>query len=86
MARKRAIGDAAKTMAELSKQMIRAIDGEPVDWTGMSGPGNPNMFFKEIGYISRQELQSIFIKSHQFTPEQRDDFFMSCFAVMTVGG
>jgi hypothetical protein len=52
----------------------------------VSGAGNPNTFFKEIGYIARQELQSIFIKSHQFTPEQRDDFFMNCFAVMSVGG
>lgn len=86
VARKRAIGDSGKVMQELSKQMIRAIDGELVDWTGKSGPGNPNMLFRDVGYVYRQELQNIFIKSHQFTPEQREDFFMNCFSVMTVAG
>lgn len=86
IARKRAAGDRDKTIPELTKQMLRAVDGESVDWMAKFGKGNPVTFWKEIGYVARQQLQAIFLKTHQFTPEQQSDFFTNCVAVMSVGG
>ena len=83
LALKRTRGESGLAIPELARQMVRAIDGHVVDWTGHMGPGNVNALFDQIGYACRQTMSSMFLKMHTMTDEQRIDFFVSCFVVTT---
>lgn len=80
---KRTRGEHLFTMDELTKQMVRAVDGSMADWTGGLGKGNVGNWFDEIGGKCRQQLKNIYAKAHSLTPEEALDFFTDCLAVRT---
>lgn len=83
IALKRARGDGSRALAELAKQMIRAIDGVKVDWT--KGELSPvNKWWNEIGAGCRQLVQAIYHKNHNLSAEDQADFFANCVATRTV--
>lgn len=84
VARQRAQGDSVRTVLELARQMIRANDGVLVDWSRSKKEGNPDIFWREIGYKCRQEIASIFLKTHVLSEEQRSIFFAHCVRALTV--
>ena len=86
LAIKRTRGEGIRVMDEFSKQMIRAIDGKAVDWTGNAGPRSPNTFWNDIGGKYRQQLKNIYAKNHSMDTAEMVDFFSNCFAVRTVAG
>ena len=75
-------GDHMRSLTECSKQMIRAVDGERVDWT-RGAQANVEQFWDEIGHACRQMIQNYYIKTHTLTDEDTIDFFANCIAVRT---
>lgn len=86
LALKRTRGEALRTIDELTKQIIRVIDGHKADWTGTRTAGTVNMFWDEIGPKCRQQLKNIYAKTHTLDLAETTDFFINCVAVRTVGG
>ena len=86
LAIKRTRGEGIRVMDEFTKQMIRAIDGKTVDWTGNAGPRSPNTFWNDIGGKYRQQLKNVYAKNHSMDTAEMVDFFSNCFAVRTVSG
>lgn len=81
----RSRGDHMRLMAELTKQMVRAVDGHKVNWSGKGGPGNVDLWYDAIGAKCRQIIQNHYVKTHALTEEERTDFFENCIAVRTAG-
>jgi hypothetical protein len=80
---RRTRGDALRAADELAKQMVRAIDGKPADWTGAGGAGSVQTFWDEIGGKCRQLLKGHYAKTHMLDTAETADFFASCVAVRT---
>lgn len=77
-------GDQMRALDELTKAMIRAVDGEKVNWE--RGPlANIHSFWTEVGGACRQQLKNIYAKNHTMDVAQATDFFTNCIAVRTVG-
>lgn len=85
LAYKRARGDAHRSVTELSKACIRAVDGVRVRWDGKPGPGDINEFWASIGAKGRQMVRNYYMKTHSVTDEEALDFFSNHFVNMTVG-
>lgn len=83
----RSMANAARAGQEMAKQMIRAVDGVPVNWTGdPSAPGaDPDRFWHEIGPKGRNLLQRIFTQLHAMNEDELVDFFEQCIAVVSTG-
>jgi hypothetical protein len=81
MAYKRSQGDSTQAVNELAKATIRLIDGHKADRTGTVCPGSVNIFWAEIGTKLRQMIQSYYLKTHQLSLEEQQDFFSNCFVV-----
>lgn len=88
LALKRTRGEPARGLSELSKQLIRAVDGCRADWTGQPGPGSVERFWDEIGSKCRQLIQNYYAKTHTLSNEEKYDFLGNCFVVKnaTVSG
>lgn len=71
---------------QLAKQMIRAIDGKAVDWTGELGAANIDQWWEEIGPKCRSIVDRLFVQLHVASQAELSDFFESCVAVRAVGG
>lgn len=85
-AAKRAKGDAMRVIDEMAKQMLRVVDGVPVDWTGSrASAGSVDRFWQEIGGKCRHRLKELYLKNHTMTVEETADFFEKCVAVRTAG-
>lgn len=82
LALKRTRGDSARMLAELTKQMIRVVDGERVDWS-RGAHANIERWWDDIGGKCRQLVQSAYHKSHHLNDTEQADFFLNCFAVKT---
>lgn len=82
----RAMGDPNRAPSELSKQMIRAVDGVVPDWSGTPGTANIDQFWREIGARYRGQLIRIYTQMHLLQEEEQKDFFESCIAVRSTGG
>lgn len=82
LALKRCGGDSSITLNELSKQMIRVIDGVPVNWN--TGGREIELFWNEVGAKCRQLLINYYVKTHSLTGEETLDFFANCIAVRSV--
>lgn len=82
-ARRNAKGDAEAVMDEMAKRMIRAIDGEKVNWT-VGHEANPDKFWDEIGKRCRMLLLNHFMKTHQLEQAERLHFLANCLVVRTV--
>jgi hypothetical protein len=91
LALRRTRGDALRSIDELTKQAIRAVDGHKANWTGVAkigetlGQGDVSKFWNEIGAKCRQQLKNVYIKAHTLDVGEAADFFTSCIAVRTVG-
>lgn len=81
----RAIGDPNRAAGELSKQMIRSIDGLQVDWSGDDNPANIDTWWREIGGKCRQMLIRIYTQLHVLSEDDRRTFFESCIELRTTG-
>ncbi len=76
LARARTQGDiGTRLMDEMSKQMIRAIDGVRVDW---SNPFTVEKAWEEMGAKYRSVLNVWYLKAHQLNDDERTDFFAKC--------
>lgn len=84
-ASKRARGDFIQVMNEMTKQMIRIIDGAKADWS-KPGRNNPATFYTDIGGACRQQLKNIYSKNHTLKTADAIDFFVNCVAVRSVTG
>lgn len=82
---KRMRGDAARVLDELTKGMIRVVDGEFVDWS-RGHSSNVERFWAEIGSKCRKQLNAIYSKSHSLTDKERADFFGNCLVVASSAG
>jgi len=85
LAAKRARGDANRIIDEMSKQMIRVIDGGRTDWSRGAG-SNVERFWDEIGGKCRHILRSYYLKTHTMEVKDMADFFDNCVAVRTHTG
>lgn len=73
--------------AELTKQMVRAIDGERINWTGNpSAPGaDIDRFWHEVGPRGRDLLQRLHIQMNTVTRDEGAHFFEHCVAAVNTG-
>lgn len=78
----RSQGDANRLVDELTKQMLRAVDGEACDW-GIEGP--QEIFWNEIGERCRGLLNRMFNKLHILQQEEMHDFLSNCIETRTRG-
>lgn len=85
LAAERALGDDNRLTAELIKQSIRAIDGQPVDQTGMPTEANVDRFWAQIGSRCRGDLKRIWSALNNSTREQRTFFLAFCVAQRVAG-
>ena len=83
----RSMANAARASQELAKQMIRAIDGERINWTGdPSQPGaDVDQFWHQIGPKGRNLLQRLFNQLHAMNEDELVDFFENCIGVVSTG-
>lgn len=85
MAFNRAQGDANRAPGELAKQMVRAIDGHPVDWSGVPSPASVDKFWRELGGKYRDLMIRVYAQLHVLSREDVADFFENCVAVRSTG-
>lgn len=85
LAYKRSMGDPARAIDELTKQMVRAVDGHQVDWSGGATPGSIDRWWTEIGGRCRSILKRVYMQTHQATEAEVRDFFENCIAVGGTG-
>jgi hypothetical protein len=86
LAAKRTRGEHTRSMDELAKAMIRGIDGQKADWTGMPGRLNVDQFWDDIGGTCRGQIKALYYKRHSLKTEEMIDFLANCVAVVTVNG
>ena len=79
----RANGDVNRMSEELTKQMIRACDGEESDWA-LNGP--QDAFWNEIGEKCRNLLDRMFNQLHMLNADETRDFLATCVAVRSGTG
>lgn len=82
----RALGDPNRLSDEMTRRMVRAIDGVLVDETGMPGAGNLDVWWDEIGEKCRSQLSRIFVQLHVISRDEAVDFFENCIAVRVATG
>jgi len=69
--------EAMVLLGELSKQLVRSIDGERATLTAVE------QLWTDIGPKGRQILNRWYTQNHVLTEEERADFFENCVAVRT---
>lgn len=77
----RAMGDPNRLSDELTRQMIRCIDGNRADWTGAAGESSMDQFWNQIGQRNRQMLQRVWSQLHVYARSEQVSFFENCVAV-----
>lgn len=80
----RAQGDPNRINDELTKQMVRAIDGHPVDWAAGT-QHNPDIFWTQIGQKCRYLLTRIYLQLNTLSAKETRTFFETCIAVVSTG-
>lgn len=81
----RAQGDQLRVIEEMTKTMIRAVDGVRADWSGMPNAGSIEAWWAEIGERCRGRLTNMYLKMHTLDADEMKYFFESCVAVRTAG-
>jgi hypothetical protein len=86
IALQRANGDPNRWNTELTKQMIRSIDGALPDRSGVAGgPNDLDLWWNRVGERCRAELTRMCTRIHQLTAQERALFFEHCVAARTAG-
>lgn len=83
LALSRAQGDANRSVEEMTKQMIRLVDGKPVDWSKAST--SPEILWAEIGEKCRSLVTRTFLRLHQLDADEMRTFLEDCIAVVSAG-
>jgi hypothetical protein len=83
----RSMANAARAGTEMAKQMVRAVDGERLNWTGdPSAPGiDVDRVWHEIGPKGRNLMQRLFTQLHAMNEVELVDFFENCIGVVSTG-
>jgi hypothetical protein len=81
----RAQKDPNRAADEMSKQMIRAVDGLAVDWT-VARENGIEVFWNDLGERCRTILQRIFSQLHILDQNATRDFLQNCIAVRSTTG
>lgn len=82
----RSMQDPNRAPGQLAKQMIRAIDGHTVDWSGSPDhPGNIDKFWNEMGGKYRSQMIRLWNRLHVLSEDEQRDFFEHCIAVRSTG-
>jgi hypothetical protein len=85
LAYQRARGDMVRSVSELSKACLRAVDGAKADWGGdLRKPGSVAAFWSDIGPKGRAMIRNYYIKTHTVSDEEALDFFSNHFVSVTV--
>lgn len=75
----------ANAANELSKQMLRAVDGHKINWGVKGGePGNPHDFWREIGPGCRSLVIRYYNRMHVLDADEVAYFLEHCVAVRTM--
>lgn len=74
----RAGGDPNRAADELALQMIRAVDGHPVDWTSESSPHHPRRIWSAMGPKLRNLMHRLYTANHVLADKEVEDFFVNC--------
>jgi hypothetical protein len=74
----RAGGDPNRAAGELAKQMIRAVDGEPVTWADLKSPAHPDRIWADLGPRYRNLLSRFYTSLHVLAEAEVNDFFYNC--------
>lgn len=80
---KRAAGDPNRAADELTMQMIRAVDGEPVTWADMKSAAYPPRIWAEMGPKYRDLMHKLYTSAHVLSEDMLRDFFANCVEVRT---
>jgi hypothetical protein len=81
----RSRGDIVRSISELSKSAIRAVDGHKANWDGnLKKPGSVTEFWSAIGPKGRSMIRNWYVKTHNVTDEEALDFFSQHFVTVTV--
>lgn len=81
----RAMGDNNRGVAELTKQVIRAVDGHIADWSGMPTPGSIDQIWRELGPKGRNLMIRLMTKINTLDESELTYFFEACIAVVPTG-
>jgi hypothetical protein len=84
LANQRGGDNSANVLMELSKQMIRAIDGKKVDYTGRSKEANLDAWWNAIGRKCRSLISAMFIRMHALSDEEKSYFLARCYVARTL--
>ena len=80
VARQRMFGDSTRGLEEMSKAMIRSIDGRLID---PNDPQQIERFWDEIGPRHRSMLVGWYQKTHNLSDDERLHFLVDCVAMRT---
>jgi hypothetical protein len=78
LAHKRCHGEPLRSLPEMTRAMIRAVDGKKVNWANPREAGGIDAWWDEIGAKCRSFLQAIYLRGHNATDQERVDFFGNC--------
>lgn len=81
----RSMGDGNRLAEELTKQMVRVVDGRISDWSGDLSEGNIDVWWDQIGGPCRTLLNRMWSQLHSLTRERERAFFESCIVVRAGG-
>jgi hypothetical protein len=70
-------------LIEKAKQMIRAIDGRIVDYTGKNPTANLDTWWNEIGLKCRALVTNHYYRAHSLTTTEKMDFLAHCCVART---
>ena len=67
-----------KLLKETSKMMIRVIDGHKARHTRDGSTGDVTLFWEDIGPKCRQQIMSLYMRSHSLDNAEMMDFLANC--------
>ena len=90
-AAKLARGDGMRVIDEMTKAMIRSVDGKKISWAPVDPKEDDGQyasvttFWNEIGGKCRAQLKNLYLKQHNMDAAENARFFEQCAAPRTVG-
>ncbi len=84
LANQRGGDNSGNVLMELSKQMVRAVDGKKVDYSGRNQGASLDAWWNAIGRKCRTLIVSTFIKVHSLSDAEKAYFLAHCVAARTL--
>ena len=81
----RAMQDQNRMAEELTKQMIRVVDGFVCDWSGAPSSGNIDVWWDQIGGPLRNLMNRTWSQLHTLDAPKLKMFFENCIVVRAAG-